>query len=126
MSVAKLLLSGLLVASGLILAAFTLHNQFAPKWEAQATGLHARERELLATVQERDGAATADKALGAWTLQLVRAEPEATMDASAASTARKRPGKKLAEKRPKKEEAEQEEPQAMLPWLWNLLANNSK
>ena len=37
MSVTKLLFSGLLVASGLILGAFTLHGAFAPEWEVQAS-----------------------------------------------------------------------------------------
>ena len=41
MSVAKLLLSGLLVASGLILGAFTLHAAFAPEWEVRASCDHA-------------------------------------------------------------------------------------
>lgn len=36
MSVARLLLSGLMVASGLILAAFTLHGTFDTRWPLQA------------------------------------------------------------------------------------------
>ncbi|MBO0765136.1 MAG: hypothetical protein J2P50_11180 [Hyphomicrobiaceae bacterium] len=53
MSVAKLFLSGLLVASGLTLAAFTLHKRFAPRWEVQATGARERGGGVLALVPER-------------------------------------------------------------------------
>lgn len=43
MSLAKLFLSGLLVAGGLILGAFTLHGYLDPQWaqnQAQAAGTH--------------------------------------------------------------------------------------
>jgi hypothetical protein len=127
MSVARLLLSGFLVASGLILGAFTLHNQFAPKWEVQATGPRERDGELLAAAQGRDRPRAAESALGDWTPQLVRAAPEAETEVGPAAKARKRLEKKAADKRPKKEEDKPEEPQALFPWLWNLLAkNNSK
>jgi hypothetical protein len=125
MSVARLLLSGILVASGLILGAFTLHNQFAPKWEAQATGPRERDGEPLAAVQRRDRPRAAEGALGDWTPQLVRAAPEAESDAGPAAKVRKRLAKKVADKRPQKEEDKPEEPQALFPWLWNLLANNN-
>jgi hypothetical protein len=123
MSAAKLLLSGLLVASGLILAAFTLHGRFAPGWEAEATA--AGEGVLAVAVQERDSAG--EGASDRWATQLVVAEPAVAADARAAATDRKRVERKLAEKRlaQKKDEA-QEEPQTVFPWLWNLLANTGK
>jgi hypothetical protein len=125
MSVARLLLSGFLVASGVILGAFTLHNQFAPKWEVQATGPRERDGELLAAARERDHPRAAQSALGDWTPQLMRAEPEAETYVGPATKVRKRPEKKLADKRPKQEKDKPEEPQALFPWLWNLLANNN-
>ena len=58
MSVARLLLSGLLVASGLILGAFTLHGYFDPQWlerQAAAAGqrLPASEAKWVTSVQDR-------------------------------------------------------------------------
>ena len=45
MSLAKLFLSGLLVAGGLILGAFTLHGYFDPQWaQKQALAASAGER----------------------------------------------------------------------------------
>ncbi|HEY7550599.1 MAG TPA: hypothetical protein VH913_13925 [Hyphomicrobiaceae bacterium] len=125
MSVARLLFSGLLVASGLILGAFTLHNRFAPTWEVQATGPRERDGELFAAVQAGDRPRAAASAFGDWTPQLVRAKPEAETDVGSAAKVTKRLGKKLAEKRPKKEKDNPEEPQTVFPWLWNLLANNN-
>jgi hypothetical protein len=125
MSVARLLLSGFLVASGLILGAFTLHNRFAPTWEVQATGPRERDGELLAAGQARDRPRATESALGDWTPRLLRAEPEAETKVGPAAKVRKRLEKKLAEKRPKNEKDKPEEPQTVFPWLWNLLANNN-
>jgi hypothetical protein len=125
MSLARLLLSGFLVASGLILGAFTLHNRFAPTWEVQATGPRERDGELSAAVQARDRPRAAESAFGDWTPQLVRAKPEVATDVRPAAKVRKRLEKKLAEKRPKTDKDKPEEPQTVFPWLWNLLANNN-
>lgn len=127
MSVARLLLSGLLVASGLILGAFTLHGHFAPQWEVHATVPAEREtaRPPSDLPEERDRAAPSDIVPDRWAPQLVKAEPT-TADAKA----RKRsPEKKVAEKRPaqKKDSAKtEEEPQTVFSWLSSLLADNGK
>jgi hypothetical protein len=117
MSVTRLLLSGLLVASGLILAAFTLHGAFDPHWPMHASGATgpALKPWSTNTVIKPDAAPQAAPAQDA----------KATADARAAALARK---KKLAEKRrAEKQLAEQkakEQPQqAALQWPWNWLGN---
>jgi|RhiMetdeSRZDD1v2_1073273.scaffolds.fasta_scaffold186533_3 hypothetical protein len=121
MSVAKLLLSGLLVASGLILGAFTLHATFAPEWEVQASATarsYARPPSAQAS-QEPDRVTGADVPDN-WAPRLIKApdpKPPAAPDAKAADAK-----KKLAEKNEKKKQkAKQEEPQTVFSWLSGLL-----
>jgi hypothetical protein len=132
MSVAKLLLSGLLVASGLILGAFTLHGHFAPQWEVQATAPAARNKALSPAdpIHEKSRGVPGGIAPDSWAPQLVKAEAPDPAAADAEAKARKRLAeKKLAEKRlaQKKDKAEpEEEPQTVFSWLSSLLADNSK
>jgi hypothetical protein len=126
MSVAKLLLSGFLVAGGLILGAFTLHRHFAPQGEAQTIALLEADiapRAADAVRGEPPRPAAGVIAPDKWTARLVRAESEA--DAAAKAQKRQAAEKKAAEKRQAQKKAkEEEEPQTVLPWLWNLIANS--
>jgi len=144
MSSARLLLSGFLVAGGLILGAFTLHGYFDPQWP-QKQGSVASPRETpqepkaIAAFQTRTKfVASPDPAAQ---LQVVKAtaQPDAKPadvladDASAAATkaaARKKQAeatkrqadkeKRLAEaEKAKIEKAKQQPQQATLAWLWN-------
>ena len=131
MSVARLLLSGLLVSTGLILGAFTLRGHFASQWEVQATGPSEAEREAqLAALQERSRPPPPEPAPDSWSAQLVRTEAApAAADPEAAKARRRLIEKKLAEKRlaqkKEQEKAKPEEPQTVFPWLWNLIANTN-
>jgi hypothetical protein len=132
MSVAKLLLSGLLVSSGLILAAFTLHRHFASEWEVQATVPTDSEREPRpAVLQERRSGADDGTVSDNWAPQLIRADdPPSAADAEAAKARKRLLQKKLAEKRQaqKKDKDKAEEPQTVFPWLLSLFKtapNNS-
>jgi hypothetical protein len=126
MSVAKLLVSGLLVASGLTLGALTLQRQFAPQWEAQAVGLAESDptpRPAADAPREPSRPAPGVIAPDRWTPRLVRAESEA--DAEAKARKRQAAEKKAADKRlAQKKTKEEEEPQTVLPWLWNLISNS--
>ena len=131
MSLAKLFLSGLLVAGGLILGAFTLHGYFDPQWaqrQALAAGAHERPNPLLRTSKtintfqgrsrfvstrsEQSGPAA--KPPPAATHAAARSV-EKTADSKATTRARAR--KKVAEK-PKKPPQQQ----ASI-WPWNLFGN---
>jgi hypothetical protein len=124
MSVAKLLLSGLLVSSGLILGAFTLHGHFASQWEVQATVPSDSQGEpQVAALLEPGSVAASDTVSDNWTPKLVRADDPPTAAEVEARKARKRLlEKKLAEKRQaqKKDQAKPEEPQTLFPWLLSL------
>jgi hypothetical protein len=151
MSVAKLLLAGLLVASGLILGAFTLHGYFDPQWlerQAAAAGqrLPAGEARWVTSVQDRgrvmsvvakgaEGAQPAKTAPKADTKADAKpdAKPPGRADADAEKARRRLAAKKLAEKR-KAEEAQKAEKaekaekakasqQATFQWPWNWLSN---
>ena len=130
MSVAKLLLSGLLVASGIILGAFTLHGYFAPRWEVQATAMTEDGVPQTAGVfQEQSRPAPGAIVPDRWTPKLMRAEPDAEAEAVKArkrQAEKKAAERRLAQKKPKEEEEKEEEPQTVFPWLWNLLANAGK
>jgi hypothetical protein len=121
MSVAKLLLSGLLVASGLIVGAFTLHARFAPEWEVQASAaarIYGKARSVGARAPDR---LTASDVPDNWEPRLIRAEPSppAATD-EAAKAKKKQTEKKLAEKRQKPDKPKQEE-QTGFSWLTSLL-----
>jgi hypothetical protein len=128
MSVARLLISGLLVASGLVLAAFTLHGAFDAR-QVQASALKpwstdtlgAKGRRAAPDAQPKATAGTAFKAdvtsAGAPT------DAKATADAKAAAKARR---KQLAEKRAAEKKAadeakakQQQPQQTALQWPWN-------
>jgi len=117
MSVAKLLLSGFLVAGGLILGAFTLHATFAPEWEVQASAAFrpAVVPQPADASQEPDRVAVADLPDN-WAPRLIKApdpKPPAATDPKAAEAR-----KKLAEK---KKKPKQEEQQTVFSWLAGLL-----
>jgi hypothetical protein len=141
MSVAKLLLSGLLVASGLILGAFTLHGYFDPQWlerQAAAAGqrMPASEAKWVTSVQDRSRVMSV-VAKGAEATQPAKtapkadaksdAKPPSQADADAEKAKRRLAAKKLAEKR-KTEEAQKaekakESQQATFQWPWNWFSN---
>jgi hypothetical protein len=145
MSVARLLLSGLLVASGLILGAFTLHGYFDPQWlerQAAAAGqrLPASEAKWVTSVQDRsrvmsvvakgtEGSKPAKTPPKAETRAEAKpdAKPPSQADADAEKARRRLAAKKLAEKR-KAEEADKAEKakgsqQATFQWPWNWFSN---
>lgn len=145
MSVAKLLLAGLLVASGLILGAFTLHGYFDPQWlerQAAAAGqrLPASEAKWVTSVQDRsrvmsvvakgtEGSKPAKTPPKAETRAEAKpdAKPPSQADADAEKARRRLAAKKLAEKR-KAEEADKAEKakgsqQATFQWPWNWFSN---
>ena len=121
MSVAKLLLSGLLVASGLILGAFTLHARFAPGWDVQASAArpYGKPRPTDALPEPDRGAAggVPDN----WAPRLTKTDPKAASD-EAAKAKKRLADKKLAEKRQKPDKSQQEE-QTVFSWLSGLLSN---
>ena len=123
MSLAKLFLSGLLVAGGLILGAFTLHGYFDPHWaqkQAQAAGL--REAKAINTFQGRSrfvSSRAEQPNAHARPQGVVSATgPNPVLKAADTRTAPKLPPvkKKVAEK-PKKP------PQQASVWPWNLFSN---
>jgi hypothetical protein len=114
MSVTKLLLSGFLVASGLILGAFTLHAAFAPKWEVQASAVsRPYSRPQPVELPPEADRVVARDVPDNWAPRLIKApdpRPAAVVDPKAADAK-----KKLAEKKKKKEE-----PQTVFSWLGSL------
>jgi hypothetical protein len=140
MSVAKLLLSGLLAASGLLLGAFTLHGYFDPQWAVQQMQAGAREPVLEAkSVNALDGGgfkATVHPAGTGASQPPVKAgakadakPPGAEADAKAADEKARKPpiARKLAEKR-RAEQAQKAEKAKQPPqqtttfqWPWNWL-----
>ena len=125
MSVAKLLLSGLLVASGLILGAFTLHAWLAPEWEVQASGA-ARpygKTQPVDALAEPDRVAAGDVPDN-WAPRLTKTDPKSAAALDEAAKAKKRlADKKLAEKRQKTDKGKQEE-QTVFSWLSGLLSKS--
>jgi hypothetical protein len=139
MSVVKLFVSGVLVASGLILGAFTLHGYFDPQWQVRqmrAAETSGRVSGAWATSTHVAVGRTAAKAVASAQpitektgLKPDAGPPhtEAAEAKAAAAKARKRLAeKKLAEKRQaeevrKVEEATQQ--QATFQWPWNWFAN---
>ena len=133
MSVTRLLLSGLLVASGLILGAFTLHGAFAPPSPLfmQATGPRGPVGQAwVTTTRAAGGSAEVQKAdmLRLQSASLRQdAKPPGTAAADAKTAAekarRRQAAKKRAEKRlmeaQKLEKAKQQPQQATFQWPWN-------
>jgi hypothetical protein len=127
MSVAKLLLSGLLVASGLILGAFTLHAWLAPEWEVQASAAVGRygKPQAVDALPEPDRAAAGDVPDN-WAPRLTKTDPKPDSKPAAASDeaakAKKRPAeKKPAEKQQQKADKAKDE-QTLLSWLSGLIS----
>jgi hypothetical protein len=120
MSVAKLLLSGLLVASGLILGAFTLHAWFAPEWEVQAFPAPRNPQPIEALAgHDRVPAGVVPNN---WAPRLIKSDPKppAVSDVEAVKAKKRLADKKLAEKRQKTDQPKQEE-QTVFSWLTGLL-----
>jgi hypothetical protein len=122
MSVAKLLLSGVLVASGLILGAFTLHAAFAPAWDVQASAAarrDARPQPPAEVFQEADRIAATDVPDN-WAPRLIKTPDPKLPVMTDADKAKKKPAEKN-DKNDKKKKAKQEEPQTVFSWLAGLL-----
>jgi hypothetical protein len=128
MSLGKLFLSGLLIAGGLILAAFTLHGYFDPQWaqrQAQAAGARERPKELKAinTFQGRSrfvASRPEQPSPGARppaATPAVAANPNAFVKAADTKPAVKSPVKKKVAEKPKPQ------PQQASVWPWNLFSN---
>jgi hypothetical protein len=123
MSLPKLFLSGLLVAGGLILGAFTLHGYLDPQWaqrQALAAGAQEqpkRDSNTINTFQGRSRFVSKHSELPAPTLKpapAVARPVEKTTDIKAA----KAPAKKKVAEKPKKPPQQQ----ASI-WPWNLFGN---
>ena len=137
MSLAKLFLSGLLIAGGIILGAFTLHGYFDPQW-AQRQALAAGAREQPRETQPRETKAS-NTFQGRSRFVATRAEqpttgtrPQAVI-ANAAATGpnpvvRAADAKTALKPAPaKKKVAEKSKPppqQASAQWPWNLFSSN--
>lgn len=138
MSSAKLLLSGSLVACGLILGAFTLHGYFDPQWQQLQARAAKGARELpqetksIGTFQGRAGLATTATAAPEDRPGVVKAsaKPEAKPADAKAAAAKAAARRKLAEKRRAEKEAERRAKakppppqQATFQWPWNWPGN---
>jgi hypothetical protein len=133
MSVTRLLLSGLLVASGLILAAFTLHGSFDAR-QMQASSAQGPALKPWSTNTFEAGGRLVAASAGKSEQQLPQAQParpgpkldgkrpgaSAAAKAATAAKARRLAEKRLAEKALK---AKQPPQQAALQWPWNWLGN---
>jgi hypothetical protein len=130
MSLAKLFLSGLLIAGGLILGAFTLHGYFDPQWaqrQAQVAGARERPREPKAinTFQGRsrfvasraEQASPATTKPSAATTTTAVGAPNAFVKAADTKTVAKPQVKKKVAEKPKPP------PQQASVWPWNLFSN---
>jgi hypothetical protein len=139
MSSLRLLLSGSLVASGLILGAFTLQGAFDPQWrqkQVQAAGrpetpngpkVNAFQTRTQFAGGGRDGQDAAPKAVKAGARP--EAKPADTMTAeekAARAAARRKLAEKRRAERAEKERAAKAKPQpqqATLQWPWNWFSN---
>jgi len=123
---AKLFLSGLLIAGGLILGAFTLHGYFDPEWtqrQALAAGARERPREtkasntfqgrsrFVASRAEQPGTGTKPQAVAAHATSAV-------VKADTRTAAKPAPAKKKVAEKPKPPPQ-----QASAQWPWNLFSN---
>ena len=123
MSLARLFVSGLLVAGGLILGAFTLHGYLDPQWaqrQALAASASARPKEPRAanTFQGRSRfvASRAEPASASTRPSAATASP-AIVKASDTRPVAKAPAKKKLAEKPKKPS------QQASVWPWNLFSN---
>jgi hypothetical protein len=131
MSVAKLLLSGLLVASGLILGTFTLHGYLDPQWlqrQMQAANPHDSGAKWVLSIEEQSPseAEIAPEEGGPRHGPIKTAlRPDAADAKAAAAKAKKLADKKLAEKKlAEKRRAEQKaKEQTASQWPWNWLSS---
>jgi hypothetical protein len=124
-SLARLFLSGLLVAGGLILGAFTLHGYFDPDWvsrQMQAANARPSDPPVVNTFKSRSRfvASRAEPPSAANPIVKVSANSapaavDARPDAKAAAKAAAK--KKVAEKAKRPQEAS-------VQWPWNLFNNN--
>jgi hypothetical protein len=123
MSLAKLFLSGLLIAGGLILGTFTLHGYFDPQWaqrQALAAGAGERPKEPRAINRfqgrSRFVSSRADPAHAGVRPPAATPTPVAVKAPNTKPVAKVPAKKKVAEK-PKPP------PQQASVWPWNLFAN---
>ena len=130
MSLAKLFLSGLLIAGGLMLGTFTLHGYFDPQWaqkQTQAVSARERPREAKAintfegrsrfVSSRREQASPGNRSPAAATTAVAR--PAGVVKAADTRTAAKPlPAKKKIAEKAKKP------PQQASIWPWNLFSNN--
>jgi hypothetical protein len=126
-SLARLFLSGLLVAWGLILGAFTLHGYFDPNWQQRQVQTHAASvrpshpavintfKNRSRFVASRAEPASPSPTLVARTTASAPSTAEGKADAKMA--AKPAPKKKLAEK------TKQRPQQASAQWPWSLFSN---
>jgi len=137
MSSAKLLLSGSLVACGLILGAFALHGYFDPQWQqkqVQAAGRHEppSEPKAVNAFQTRTRFVSGENIAQDAAPQIVKAsvKPGAKSADTKAAAATAAVRRRLAErKKADKEKAEkiakarQQPQQATLQWPWSWFSN---
>lgn len=123
MSLARLFVSGLLVAGGLILGAFTLHGYFDPQWAqrqalAADAGERAKEPRAVNTFQGRSRfvSSRAEPARPG-TRPLAATTSPAIAKASDTRPVAKAPAKKKVAEKPKPT------PQQASVFPWNLFSN---
>jgi hypothetical protein len=123
MSLARLFVSGLLIAGGLILGAFTLHGYLDPQWaqrQALAAGAGERPREPRAinTFEGRSRfVSSRAEPANPSTRPLAATTTNTIVKASDARPAAKAPMKKKVAEKPK------QPPQQASVWPWNLFSN---
>ena len=128
MSLARLFLSGVLIAGGLILGAFTLHGYLDPDWAQRrmmAAGAGAKPSEPPAidtfTGRNRFVARQGEPASPS-AKTAAKSAPPSTVQADAKTPAKPAAKKKLAEKTEKPVQPKPQ--QASVQWPWNLFSNN--
>jgi hypothetical protein len=134
MSLFRLLLSGLLVASGLILGAFTLHGYFDPQWAQRQTQAAAKADRAAGPkglntfpnrtrfITSRADRADPDSRPQASAGTITRAHnPQGSIKAADTKPAAKPASKRAAEKAKKAPPPQQQ--QASFVWPWNLFNN---
>ena len=127
MSLARLFLSGLLVAGGLILGAFALHGYFDPNWaqrQMQAATGRPAESPVISTFKGRDrfvaGRAEPSRPTAHPIVKASVTTADARPDAKPPVKVAAR--KKTADKEKEKEKAKRPQ-QASVQWPWNLFSN---
>lgn len=132
MSLLKLFLSGLLIAGGLILGAFTLHGYFDPQWAQKQQMQAAVPREPQPVVKSINSIQTRNRFVSSRNEQASTGDrqPATTTPAAAAlvpSGAVKTTDSKLAAKPPQKKKVAEKlkpaPPQQASVWPWNLFNN---